>query len=90
MNLLEPDICPIDPVTFRPCLVSHGGGVAGSASGDEAAGLAERTVHQVPGTVSAAQQTHPAGRDPRQGHAGKSYWRVAYNLPPHLHSSLTS
>lgn len=50
--------------------MSHGGGVAGSASGDEAAGLAQGAVHAVPGALQAAKQTHPAGRDPRQGHAG--------------------
>lgn len=59
--------------------MSHGGGAAGSASGDEAAGLAQRAVHQVPGAVPAAQQTHPAGRDPRQGHAGKSRSRITHN-----------
>lgn len=52
--------------------MSHGGGAAGSASGDEAAGLAAGAVHQVPGALQAAEQTHPAGRDPRQGHAGKT------------------
>ncbi len=57
----------------RSDLVSHGGGAAGSASGDEAAGLSQGAVHPIPGALQAAKQTHPARRDPCQGHAGNTH-----------------
>lgn len=53
-------------------MVSHGGGAAGSASGDEAARLPERAVHQISGALQAAKQTQPVGGDSHQGHAGKN------------------
>lgn len=52
--------------------MSHGGGAAGSASGDEAVGLAQGAVHPIPGALQAAKQAHPARRDPCQGHAGNT------------------
>lgn len=72
-NITPPHMSSAWPLTSRSCLVSHGGGASGSASGDEAAGLAQGTVHQVPGALQAAKQTHPTRRDPCQGHAGKTY-----------------
>lgn len=59
--------------------MSHGGGAAGSASSDEAAGLAQGAVHQIPGALQAAKQTHPARRDPHQGHAGNTGFRHFYS-----------
>lgn len=60
--------------------MSYGGGAAGSASGDEAAGLAQGAVHQIPGALQAAKQTHTARRDPHQGHAGNA------NTHTHTHN----
>lgn len=67
--------CPLSvclSLTFSASLVSHGGGAAGSASGDKAARLAQGTIHQVPGALQAAEQAHAAGRNPHQSHAGTS------------------
>lgn len=69
---------PCLPLTFRSSLVSHGGGAAGSASGDKAARLAQGTIHAVPGALPAAQQTLAARRNPRQSHAGQSWYQPTH------------